>query len=171
MLPIKQILCPTDFSEPSIAALQTACELAAHFDAPILVLHVSPYTPPLPTDLVVIAAAEYYQSDAERCDAALARVDGIISTNVPTGVRAQSAVHLGNAPHEITAAADEIGADVIVMGTHGESGWRHLAFGSVAEKVVRMAGRPVLTVHSGPAPQRPSLAGAVGQSVGVGASR
>ena len=45
------------------------------------------------------------------------------------------------------------GAIHLVMGTHGASGWRHLAFGSVAEKVVRMAHRPVLTVHSGPPAQ------------------
>jgi nucleotide-binding universal stress UspA family protein len=154
MLPIKRILCPTDFSDPSLAALKTACELAAHFNALIQVLHVVSFSPPLPTDMVVIAATDFYQTDAERCDAALKRVNEIIDLYVPPGVQAQGAVHLGNAAHEITGAADEIGADVIVMGTHGASGWRHLAFGSVAEKVVRMAGRPVLTVHSGQAPVR-----------------
>jgi nucleotide-binding universal stress UspA family protein len=152
MLPIKRILCSTDFSEPSLAALKTACELAQHFDAELKVLHAIAFTPPLPSDLIV-AAPTYYSSEAERRSAAEQQMDDLIRQFVPDDVRVVPEVKVGYAAEEIigTAAADN--ADLIVVGTHGETGWRHLAFGSVAEKVVRLAQRPVLTVHGNPPPK------------------
>ena len=154
MLPVTRILCPTDFSEPSLAALETACELAKHFDAELRVLHVLPFTLPFPSDMVVMAAPSYYPSDNERIQEAHRRLADLIEHRVPAGVRVLSEVKMGHTANEIVCAADDETADVIVIGTHGETGWRHLAFGSVAEKVVRMAHRPVLTIHSGPIPQR-----------------
>jgi nucleotide-binding universal stress UspA family protein len=152
MLPIKKIVCPTDFSEPSLAALETACELAKHFDAELRILHVIPFTPPFPTDMVVVAAPSYYPSDSERIEEAHRQVANLIEHRVPREVRALPEVEMGHAANEIVCAAEDDGADIIVIGTHGASGWRHLAFGSVAEKVVRMAHRPVLTVHGGVRP-------------------
>lgn len=158
MLPVKKILCPTDFSEPSLAALDTACELAKHFDAELRVLHVISFTPPFPSDMVVVAAPNSYPSDKERIEEAHRQVSNLIVHRVLVEVHAIPEVKMGHAAHEIACAADDDGADVIVIGTHGATGWRHLAFGSVAEKVVRMAHRPVLTVHSGPLPQREEAA-------------
>jgi nucleotide-binding universal stress UspA family protein len=154
MLPIKKVLCPTDFSEPSLAALETACELAKHFNAELRVLHVIPFNPPFPTDMVVVAAPAYYPSDHERIQEAQRQVANLIEHRVAEGVRVLPEVKMGHAANEIVCAAEDEGADVIVIGTHGATGWRHLAFGSVAEKVVRMAHRPVLTVHNNPLPQR-----------------
>ena len=154
MLPVKKILCPTDFSEPSLAALDTACELAKHFDAELRVLHVIPYMTPFPSDMVVVAAPSYYPTDSERVEEAQRQVANLIEHRVQDGLRVLPEVKMGHAAHEIACAADEDDADMIVIGTHGATGWRHLAFGSVAEKVVRMAHRPVLTVHGGPVPHR-----------------
>jgi nucleotide-binding universal stress UspA family protein len=150
MLPIKRILCPTDFSEPALTALKTACELAQHFEAELKILHVIAFTPPFPSDMIVVAAPNYYPSDAERKSEAERQIDALLRQLVPEGVRVTAEVKMGYAAEEITCAAADDDADMIVIGTHGETGWRHLAFGSVAEKVVRLAQRPVLTVHSGP---------------------
>jgi len=149
MLPVKRILCPTDFSEPSLAALDVACELAQHFDAELLVFHVLPSTLPIPTDLVVVPATGFYPSDHERCEESLRQVRNLIKHRVPNEVSGVAKVKVGFAPDEIVGAADESDVQMIVMGTHGTTGWRHLAFGSVTEKVVRAAHIPVLTVHSG----------------------
>lgn len=148
MLPVKRILCPTDFSEPSLAALETACELAQHFGAELKVLHVIAYTPPFPSDMVVVAVPNYYPTDTERRAEAEQQIAQLVQHQVPENVRAFSEVKMGYAAEEITCAATESDANLIVIGTHGETGWRHLAFGSVAEKVVRLAQRPVLTIHS-----------------------
>jgi len=150
MLPIKSILYPTDFSEPSHAALLAACELAEHFGAELHLLHVIPFSEPFPTDLVAMAIPNIFPSDRERTDQALKLLDDMVRDHVPPAIHTHSDVNMGSAAHEITCLAADVAADVIVMGTHGETGLRHLAFGSVAEKVVRMAHRPVLTVHSGP---------------------
>lgn len=150
MLPIKSILYPTDFSEPSRAALTAACELAEHFGAELHLLHVIPFSDPFPTDLVAIAVPNMYPSDRERTDEALKLLDDLVRQYVPSTIHTHTDVKMGSAGNEITCAAADVAADVIVMGTHGETGLRHLVFGSVAEKVVQMAHRPVLTVHSGP---------------------
>jgi universal stress protein A len=150
MLSIRTILCPIDFSDASLEALHVACEYAEHFDAHLRVLHVVPFSPPFPSDMVVVAAPSSYPSDTERFEGALRQVRDVIALHVPKHLRAHAQVKMGYAPNEIVCAAEEDSADIIIMGTHGASGWRHLAFGSVAEKVVRMARRPVLTIHSQP---------------------
>lgn len=160
MLPLKKIICPTDFSEPSLAALETACEFAKHFDAELRVLHIVALSPPFPSDMVVVAAPNYYPSDAERIEEAQRQIANLILRRVPVGVRAVPEVKMGYAANEIACVADEEGADLIVIGTHGLSGWRHLLIGSVMEKVVRLARCPVLTVHSQPLPKNDGTAAA-----------
>lgn len=150
MLPVKRILCSTDFSPPSLVALSTACELAQHFGAKLLALHVVPFAPPLPPDMAVVVSSEFYPSDRERGAEALERLEEVIQPYVDQGTHVRGEIRMGQAAHEIVNAANETQADMIVIGTHGETGWRRLAFGSVAESVVRMAECPVLTVHSGP---------------------
>jgi nucleotide-binding universal stress UspA family protein len=149
MLPIKKILCPTDFSEPSMAALDAACEFAQHFDAELTILHVLPLTVIYPNEMG-LAAANYLPSDEERRTEAQGQIANLIQERVPKDVRTATEVLMGDAPSEITSAASNANADLIVIGTHGETGWRFLAIGSVAAKVVRMAHRPVLTIYGGP---------------------
>lgn len=147
MLPIKKILCPIDYSPPSLAALQAASELAEHFDAELQVLHVLPPTPAFPPDVVVIAVAGICPSDTERGDDAMLHLNNLIVERVPLAVRALGKVKIGPTAQEINSVAEDNDIDLIVMGTHGTTGWRHLAFGSVTESVMRHADRPVLTVH------------------------
>lgn len=152
MLPIKKIVCPTDFSEPSMAALDAACELAQHFDAELKILHVLSPMPIYPNEMG-LAAINYLPSDSERRAEAKAKIASLIQERIPKDVRVATEVCIGDAPLEITRVAADDNADMIVIGTHGETGWRFLAIGSVAAKVVRMARRPVLTTYGGPLPE------------------
>jgi universal stress protein A len=71
-----------------------------------------------------------------------------MSQKVPKEVSARAIIGHGDAADEIVRIGEEEKADLIVIATHGMTGWRHLIFGSVAEKVVRRAGCPVLTVRA-----------------------
>jgi nucleotide-binding universal stress UspA family protein len=145
MIEFKRVLCPVDFSEPSHVGLRTAVELAARFSAELLVVHV---VPPVPIAVVPVAAPAFdvanYQSELTK--SAEEGVKSMIKDHVPTGIHTRSMVLSGEPSREIAAIADTERADIIVMATHGESGWRRFMFGSVAEKVVRVARCPVLTV-------------------------
>jgi nucleotide-binding universal stress UspA family protein len=146
VLPIRKILCPTDFSEPSYEALQSAIELASYFHAELCVAHVMSPVPPVvpsPAYLPLQEAEAYSQElreDAEK------RLRDIIKHRIPSELVAQSVVGLGDAATEIGLIAETEGVDVIIISTHGLTGWRHFVFGSVAEKIVRLAHRPVLVI-------------------------
>jgi len=148
MLPLKKILCPTDFSEPSYHALDRAVELANHFGAELVLLHVVPYAPISPPDLMAVAAVV---PDEERFDVARQQLESIAATRVPPTLQVRCEVKMGYADKEIACAADDEQVDILVIATHGLTGWRHLVFGSVAEAIVRAAHCPVLTVHARPA--------------------
>ena len=136
MLPIKKIVCPTDFSDPAHEGLKAATELAEHFQAELMVVNVvSPIGFHLPTVM------EEMQTAAEKS------MTDLISKRVPKAVQTRSIVIQGKPADEIVKLADEKDADLIVIATHGESGWQRFLFGSVTEKVVRMTSCPVLTVH------------------------
>jgi nucleotide-binding universal stress UspA family protein len=148
MLPLKKIVCPTDFSDASQKALAGALELAREFTAELVLVNVIPVLPPAPSDPnIVFAVPEYERAlhvDAER------RLKELAAALTGKGVAVRTAVGHGDAGAEIVRIAGDEHADLIVIATHGMTGWRHAMFGSVAEKVVRLAHRPVLTV---PAPQ------------------
>lgn len=146
MLPIKKILCPTDFSEPANAAVITANELALHFSAEIILIHVVSTTPVVPAspaltgvnDLQVLtemenAAQETIAKDAERL------LDNSLESHLM--------VINGNAADEIVRVAGEEKVDLIVISTHGLGGWRKFFFGSVTEKVAKLASCPVLLIQ------------------------
>ncbi len=145
MLPVKKILAPTDFSEISLETLGTAAELARHFGAELEVLHVIPTVPALPSDphynFEVPAYQEALRAEAEKrlAETIRSRVGG----EIPTRPR----VSYGEPAREIVRVAEDDGADLIVIATHGLTGWQHLVFGSVAERVVRLAACPVLTIR------------------------
>ncbi len=146
MLPVSRILCPTDFSQPARHALDVASELARHFRAELLVLTV---VDPLPAMHAPVEGAAFdlaaFEKDREA--AARRRLSELVETGLGPGIEAHPLVRRGCVYGEIVAAAEEHEADLIVIATHGWTGWRRLLFGSVAEKVVRTAHRPVLIVH------------------------
>lgn len=141
MLAIRTIVHPTDFSEPSRAALALACSLARDYRAKLLVLHVG-LRPELMT------AQGVFPLDPEDYTRELrAKLDSIVFTD--PSVALERHLVLGNDPSvEICEFAKEHHADLMVMGSHGRTGLSRVLMGSVAEQVLRHALCPVLTVRS-----------------------
>jgi universal stress protein A len=146
MLPVKLILCPTDFSEPSEEGLNVARELASHFGCDLLLAHVLPVVPALPTDPNFVFNVPEYER-ALHADAA-AKLAEMAQASAAKGVKTRTTVGHGDAGIEVVRIAQEESADLIVIATHGLTGWRHVMFGSVAEKVVRLAHCSVLSVRA-----------------------
>ncbi|MFP4082154.1 MAG: universal stress protein [Candidatus Aminicenantes bacterium] len=147
MLPFKKILWPTDFSEPSFEALKAANELALNFSSKLYVVHViAPVpvvaAPPGPTSFNV----GVYRTELE--ESAKKSVQEIIEKKISDKIEAQPVVVHGMAADEIVRVAEEEKVDLVVIATHGETGFRHFIFGSVAEKVVRTSPVPVLTIRA-----------------------
>lgn len=147
MLPLKKIVCPTDFSEPAAEGLKVARELATQFSAEMLLVHVVAPLPAMhggvaPTGFHIPAVLEELEAAAKKSLAEIRREE------LPAEIQARTFVILGRPAHEIVALAEQQKADIIVMATHGESGWQRFVFGSVAEKVVRHADCPVLTIRA-----------------------
>ena len=149
MIPIKKILCPTDFSEPSYKALKIACDLAESFSSELILIHVLkpaqtfPAAPSIPPAM----GGEFIPMVSEETrDHARKSLDMTLEERVSGDINSHSILADGNPAEEIVRNADELKADVIVIGTHGFTGWRHLLLGSVAEKVVRLASCPVITI-------------------------
>ncbi|MGD9548654.1 MAG: universal stress protein [Candidatus Krumholzibacteriia bacterium] len=150
MIDIRKILCPIDFSEPSLAALSTARGFAARFGAELHLMHcVEPIPVPAgPTTQIGMPAetldvTSYQQHMLQRAREDLEQLASEHSTD-DTPVR----IHLaeGKPQNEIVACARDIGADLMVISTHGTSGLRRFIFGSVADKIVRTSPCPVLTM-------------------------
>jgi nucleotide-binding universal stress UspA family protein len=146
MLPVKLIVCPTDFSEPAGRCVQAASELAAFFHAELLLVNVVPVIPSLPPDpnyvYKIPEYERYLHADAQK------HLDDVLAQVSAKGIKARTLVAHGAAAEEIVIIAKAENADLIVIATHGATGWERLMFGSVAEKVVRLAECPVLTVRA-----------------------
>lgn len=139
---VKTILVPTDFSEGSQAALDYAVNLAKSFDSKIVLLHVIETTTYTMTEAMqLVNVYEVVKSAVEPV------LDQMIQDLQQQKISASRAVAQGAGAHEIVLQAKEVGADLIVMGTHGRRGVNHLMVGSVAERVVRTAHCAVLTVR------------------------
>lgn len=137
------ILCPVDFDDNSMAALDLACKAAEQNNAPIALMHVVP----LPVDAPEIGALPS-ESVPLWQDEAKAKLDEIAREKVPGSVRKTTLIRIGRPPEAIVTAAAELKADLIVMATHGRrrSALGHFFLGSVAEQVVRESVCPVLVV-------------------------
>jgi nucleotide-binding universal stress UspA family protein len=148
MIEIKRILCPVDFSECSRHALDYAVAMARWYEAQVTALHV--YTnwplanmiPSLPGEGMQTGPLPEIDRDALMRQMRLF-VDGAPAVDVPIGLALQEApdVH-----REILAQADALKADLIVVGSHGRSGFERLLLGSITEKVLRKATCPVMVV-------------------------
>jgi universal stress protein A len=147
MLPVKKILCPTDFSEPSYEALKVANELALNFSAELLLIHVINPIPIVSTPTGPMSFnVSSYQKELE--DSAKKSLQDIINQMVAKELKVIPIVAYGIAADEIVSIAEEQNVDMIVIATHGRTGFRHLISGSVTEKVVRISNHPVLTIRA-----------------------
>jgi nucleotide-binding universal stress UspA family protein len=148
MIAIKNILVATDFGETSDSALRYGRELAGRFDATLHVLNV------VENFYVTTFGAETYaavvpEMQHELEGAARKRIDELLIDSDRSGPRSKGVVMTSGSPaYAIVDYARENGIDLIVMGTHGRGALAHLIMGSVAERVVRIASCPVLTVRS-----------------------
>jgi nucleotide-binding universal stress UspA family protein len=153
----KIILVPTDFGEPSEAALDYAIDYARALGGEVVLMHS--YEIPIIgfPDGAIVATAEL---TARILEGAQAGLDRQVKNRENCGVTIRGIVKQGDAYHMVNETVDEVGADLIVMGTHGRKGIPRVLIGSVAEKVVRTAHVPVLTVHVSDA-VRPQAAASV----------
>ncbi|HTS46524.1 MAG TPA: universal stress protein [Bryobacteraceae bacterium] len=146
MLPPKLILSPIDFSDPSHEALDTAANLAAGVGAELLLVHVVAMLPRLPSPATIFNEAEFeqeLQKDSEKRLSALGEKLGARGLKVRTEVGTATDVAM-----EIIRMGEHHKADLIVIATHGMTGWHRLVLGSVTEKVVRMSHLPVLVLRA-----------------------
>jgi nucleotide-binding universal stress UspA family protein len=153
MINLKTILVPSDFSECSDAALRYGLELARRFDASLHVLHVvqDPLTQPWAAEgfsAPLFEVVDKWQKEAKE------RLAKAIPASDAHRVTVSATIAWPYA--EILRYANEHNVDLIVMGTHGRGGMTHMLLGSIAEKVVRRAPCPVLTVRH---PQREFVEG------------
>jgi nucleotide-binding universal stress UspA family protein len=142
---IKKILVPVDFSENSQKILESAIYVSKKFDA---VLHV----------VFVVQSIEDYsgffvphipisQFEEEMVEGAANKMESFLAENMDEAVPHASKVLIGDVPEELVRYAETEKFDMIIMGTHGYKGLEKVLFGSVAEKVVKRAPCPVLTIN------------------------
>jgi nucleotide-binding universal stress UspA family protein len=148
------IVVPTDFSAASSAALEQAKELARRLGQGVALVHVidegfyyvSPIgVPPVPST---------YLSDLER--RLLEYLESLAASVRESGVPCEAVMRRGQSAPQVLAYLEEVRPSMVVMGTHGRTGWKHALLGSVAERVVQRAHCPVLVV---PDPERGKAAG------------
>lgn len=147
MIVLKNILVATDFSEPSDVALRYGRAFAEAFDASLHVLHViEDFLSRSWGAETYIAATPGLREEMEI--QARAHLDGLLSEEVRRALKPTLVVATALSPYlEIVRYATDAQIDLIIMGTHGRGPVAHMLMGSVAEKVVRKAPCPVLTVR------------------------
>jgi len=140
-----RILLPIDFSPSSKAALEMAIDLALHFKAEVFLVHVIP--------MLVMTTADYSVPDVwfpekmkAHAEERLAKIHAYLASK---GVKGGSSVEVGNdVVANIMETIDREQIDLVVISTHGLSGWHPLIFGSIAEKVVKLVQCPLLLLRS-----------------------
>lgn len=141
---MKRILVPVDFSPLSKKALLYAIGFARKFDAELTLFHaLEPEIPPTFEGLMI--APSVSNAATSRREKELKAL--VHSTRSGETVRIGSMFRRGLAAHEIVEAARDLDVDLIVIATHGYTGWKHFCIGSTAERVVRAAPCPVLVVR------------------------
>ena len=160
----KQILVATDFSNGARLAVDYALELAQRLGAAVHIVHVveDPNVAGLFTEAYI--DMEVVRKE-RRCDARH-RMNGLLGQL--SGPRITDEVAAGRVAETIAGIAADRGVDFIVMGTHGRTGLAHVLVGSVAERVIRIAGCPVLTVREGLAGSE-AFAAAIGREPALSA--
>lgn len=146
MFPLQKIINPTDFSRPSRRGTEAAVKLAETFQAELILVHA---ITPLPVIAESSGAAGYHLptvfEDLEQ--QARDAMDKLVESLDARQLKIRSHILHGKPADEIARAAREESADLIVIATHGESGWHRFFFGSVTERVVHTAEVAVLTIR------------------------
>lgn len=146
MVTVRKILFPTDFSVHSHAAWEYARELAEAFEAQLILLHV---IPPLPLVTEGYVPQETLDRLSGQSQKEAEQELGALVRSIKKPAKPPKTLIVDGVPfNEILRVGEKEKVDLIVMGTHGRTGLAYVLLGSVADKVVRMAPCPVLTVRS-----------------------
>ena len=145
MITIRRILCPVEFSDHSTRALDHALAIAAWYDATVTVLHVSPVMP-VAAYVSGSGLPAYVTMTADARHALVASMRQFVAREASASTPVEVEVAEGGIPETILVRTSALPADLLVLGTHGRSGFNRWLLGSVTEKVLRTALCPVLTV-------------------------
>jgi nucleotide-binding universal stress UspA family protein len=159
MIEIQRILCPIDFSDYSRHALDHAVAVARRYESTITVLHVFSTVPVAAYASGMPGFEPIVLTRADR-DQLFVELKRFVETESAPGVSIDVALREGDTMSEILNQTTDMKAELLVMGTHGRSGFERFLLGSVTEKVLRKAGCPVLTVprrHPDAVPATPVL--------------
>ena len=143
MLEVHTVLHPTDFSTHSQYAFRLACALARDYGARLVVMHA---VPPGTTEFLALSELGTQEKGGSIRQSLLSHLQKIEPPD--PNVRVEHRLENGDPTREVLRVAQEVHADLIVLGTHGRTGLSRLLMGSVAEQVVRYAECPVLVVPS-----------------------
>lgn len=142
---LKKILVPQDFSEYSLHAMKYAVTFAELFKSELIVLHiVEPIVYPADFSfgqVSIPAMEEEIRKHSEE------QLNELVEKEIPSGMKATPIIRIGKPFIEIVEVAKSENADLIVISSHGRTGMDHVLFGSTADKVVRKAPCPVLTIR------------------------
>jgi nucleotide-binding universal stress UspA family protein len=141
-LQLKHLLVPVDFSEPSEKALKYATRFAEQFGSTVTLLHVI-------QPMVYPADFGYPATPIQTLDEAVQKQiqERLETLGHRVAADARALIRVGQPYNEITLAAQELNVDLIIIATHGRTGLKHVLLGSTAERVVRYAPCPVLTLR------------------------
>jgi nucleotide-binding universal stress UspA family protein len=142
---IKKILVPIDFSDYSKSALKYAVNFCKNFNAEMILIYVVEpviYPPDFSMGQIAIPSV-----NAEWDERARQELDKLAKEEIPDSVPVNTIIKTGKPFLEIIENAGELDVDLIIIATHGRTGVEHILFGSTAEKVVRKAPCPVLTLR------------------------
>ena len=142
MLDLRHILCPIDFSEPSRHALEHAVPLAQWYGAQLTALHVR-HQAMMPQPPMLFAEMETLDAEGEQVERDL---NVWLNGARHAGVRTDARFERGDPATRILQCAESLPADLVVLGTHGFSGFQRFILGSVTESLLHRCPRPVLTV-------------------------
>src|SRR5678816_61520 len=138
MIRIAHVLCPVDFSEISRRALDHASALAQWYEATLTVLNVFPVMPVMDVPPLVLDDKGRHEITSH-----LQRFTAVVPSSVPLDLRVE---HADSIHEAIQQQASSRGVDLLVMGSHGRSGFKRLLLGSVTERVIRHASCPTMIV-------------------------
>lgn len=143
----QQLLVAVDFSDQSVKALNVACDIAKRLGARLHIVH---FVPMRIMDMGMEGGVGFIEEmhKSELAEAGT-RLEQFVRDHTGPEDRVERHLRSGEPAAEVNPMAGEIGADLIVIGTHGRTGLKHLLMGSVAENILRTADVPVLCVRTG----------------------
>jgi len=144
MVAFKELVVPTDFSEYSLRAIDYGVEIAEKFGSRVALVYV--VEPLLQAVDLTWTTVDFEELNKAHKETAEKQLEKLAEERFPKGIRCDTVILFGKPFVEILKYAREANADLIVMATHGRGAISHLLLGSTAEKVVRKATCPVLTV-------------------------